>query len=293
EETPGAHDTPTPMGGMYKDLRQAIDQARQSIADARQTASWSSILDEVKHEARALGTTSAGLAEKLDTKRAALHRAAQCADAMANAPQQMAGQSEAAAKGEAVVARAVAGTQTVRSAVEAMKRMESYAGKINEVTTVIDGIAFQTNLLALNASVEAARAGEAGKGFAVVATEVRNLAQRSADAAKDIAALIAESTAGVGEGSKCVRETGETLEDIRQAAQSLADEISAWTTNPGPEQQTMSDLRSAIAEATDATGASTETADALTRRVGSFVERVEAVARPNENPGGGSLRGHR
>ncbi|SIR44928.1 methyl-accepting chemotaxis protein [Rhizobium sp. RU35A] len=105
-------------------------------------------------------------------------------------------------------------SEVVALAEEAMKRIEDSSQKISNIIGVIDEIAFQTNLLALNAGVEAARAGEAGKGFAVVAQEVRELAQRSATAAKEIKALIQNSTGEVSSGVDLVRKTGETLRTI-------------------------------------------------------------------------------
>lgn len=106
------------------------------------------------------------------------------------------------------------GGEIVQKAVDAMGAIEKSASEISQIITVIDGIAFQTNLLALNAGVEAARAGDAGKGFAVVANEVRALAQRSAEAAKDIKVLILESTKQVENGVSLVGRTGEMLEKI-------------------------------------------------------------------------------
>jgi methyl-accepting chemotaxis protein len=99
-------------------------------------------------------------------------------------------------------------------AVAAMGEIEQSAGQINQIIGVIDEIAFQTNLLALNAGVEAARAGDAGRGFAVVAQEVRALAQRSAEAAKEIKTLIANSSEQVQRGVKLVAETGHALKGI-------------------------------------------------------------------------------
>ena len=106
------------------------------------------------------------------------------------------------------------GGEVVESAVGAMNAIEQSSTQIAQIITIIDGIAFQTNLLALNAGVEAARAGDAGKGFAVVATEVRALAQRSADAAHDIKSLINTSSTQVGQGVELVRKTGEVLGTI-------------------------------------------------------------------------------
>ncbi len=117
-----------------------------------------------------------------------------------------------------LVAQARAGAERsgaiVEQAVSAMSQIESSSNQVNQIISVIDEIAFQTNLLALNAGVEAARAGEAGKGFAVVAQEVRALAQRSAEAAKEIKALISTSTQQVGAGVDLVAQTGEALRAI-------------------------------------------------------------------------------
>jgi methyl-accepting chemotaxis protein len=100
---------------------------------------------------------------------------------------------------------------TISRTIVAMRGIESSSRKITQIIGVMDEIAFQTNLLALNAGVEAARAGDAGRGFAVVASEVRALAQRSTEAAKEIKALIAQSTAEVGNGSRLVKEAGEAM----------------------------------------------------------------------------------
>ncbi|WP_296014876.1 methyl-accepting chemotaxis protein [uncultured Agrobacterium sp.] len=124
-----------------------------------------------------------------------------------------------------LVAKARTGAEqsgdVVRKAVVAMERIEKSSGEISNIISVIDEIAFQTNLLALNAGVEAARAGEAGKGFAVVAQEVRELAQRSASAAKDIKGLISTSNNQVQEGVELVGETGRALETIVSEVQEI------------------------------------------------------------------------
>ncbi|MBB4952934.1 methyl-accepting chemotaxis protein [Agrobacterium vitis] len=130
-----------------------------------------------------------------------------------------------------LVARTKAGAEksgeVVRRAVIAMEEIEKSSSEISNIITVIDEIAFQTNLLALNAGVEAARAGEAGKGFAVVAQEVRELAQRSANAAKDIKALINTSNTQVQSGVQLVGETGKALETIVSEVQEINRHVSA------------------------------------------------------------------
>jgi methyl-accepting chemotaxis protein len=125
---------------------------------------------------------------------------------------------------------AIKGGQVVGNVVNTMSAINDSARKIEDIISVIDGIAFQTNILALNAAVEAARAGEQGRGFAVVAGEVRTLAQRSASAAKEIKELITDSVSKTTEGTKQVEEAGTTMEEIVSSVQRVTDimgEISA------------------------------------------------------------------
>jgi len=146
----------------------------------------------------------------------------QSADTASQANQLSSGASDAASKGSVAVSEVVA----------TMEDITSSSKKISDIIGVIDTIAFQTNILALNAAVEAARAGEQGRGFAVVAGEVRNLAQRSAEAAKEIKALISTSVQNVEVGARLVNDAGRTMEEIVQQVQrvsALIGEISAAT----------------------------------------------------------------
>ncbi len=121
---------------------------------------------------------------------------------------------------------AVKGGQAVGDVVQTMASISTSSKKIGDIISVIEGIAFQTNILALNAAVEAARAGEQGRGFAVVASEVRNLAQRSAAAAKEIKTLIDESVNKVGEGSRQVDQAGATMNEVVTAVKRVTDIMS-------------------------------------------------------------------
>ena len=171
--------------------------------------------DEVRNNAEMITDAAVNLAGRAEQQAASLEETSAAMEEMSKSIKSNAGNSdEAQALSVGASQKADRGGEVVREAVSAMGRIEESATKINDIISVIDGIAFQTNLLALNAAVEAARAGEAGKGFAVVAQEVRALAQRSADAARDVRGLIENSGDQISAGVRLVSETGESLEAI-------------------------------------------------------------------------------
>ncbi|CUX30742.1 methyl-accepting chemotaxis protein [Agrobacterium genomosp. 13] len=154
----------------------------------------------------------------------------------------------------------------VRDAVSAMDRIEHASREISQIINVIDEIAFQTNLLALNAGVEAARAGEAGKGFAVVAQEVRELAQRSATAAKDIKALITKSGEEVGRGVSLVQKTGSALSEIETRVLAINDHIHSIATAAREQSTGLHEVNTAINQM-----------DQVTQRNAAMVEETSAA----------------
>ncbi|WP_374633871.1 methyl-accepting chemotaxis protein [Ferrovibrio sp.] len=164
------------------------------------------------------------------------------------------------------------GGLVMQQAVSAMERIESSSARIADIMALIDEIAFQTNLLALNASVEAARAGEAGKGFAVVAQEVRALAERSANASKEIKTLIAESGGHVREGAKLVQQTGASLADIVEAVKKVS-EIVGEIAGASSEQAT------ALTEVNTAFNAM----DTMTQQNAALVEETHAATQSLSN----------
>jgi methyl-accepting chemotaxis protein len=158
--------------------------------------------------------------------------------------------NELAAKATTVATK---GGVVVEQVVETMREINASSGKISDIIGVIDSIAFQTNILALNAAVEAARAGEQGRGFAVVASEVRNLAQRSAAAAKEIKQLIGDSLDKVNLGSKLVGQAGNTMNEVVASIQSVADIMREITAASHEQSQGISEVNQAIAQMDDAT----------------------------------------
>ena len=172
---------------------------------------------------------------------------------------------------------ASSGGEVVQQAIAAMAAIEASAQEISNIISVIDGIAFQTNLLALNAGVEAARAGESGKGFAVVATEVRALAQRSAEAAQNIKTLIENSTSQVEEGVRLVGETGSRLTGIVDqiaAVDALVTQIAQAAARQAESLEQVNVEVAAMDRMTQANAAMVEESSAATRSLSSEAERL-------------------
>ncbi|PIB93996.1 methyl-accepting chemotaxis protein [Caulobacter sp. FWC2] len=203
----------TPFPGDYEALRTDFNAA---------IARLSTTLAAIAHGARNMRASSEEIASAADdlSRRTEQQAASleETAAALGEIASTVARANDGAREAAAVVTKAKTEAETsgavVERAVTAMSAIQKSSDKIGQIIGVIDEIAFQTNLLALNAGVEAARAGEAGRGFAVVAMEVRALAQRSADAAKEIKTLIAESGAQVSAGVELVGQTGDTLNRI-------------------------------------------------------------------------------
>lgn len=213
------------LGRLSAAFNSMMDNLTRVVAEVRQAA------EHVSSASTQITQGNEDLSQRTAEQASALEETSASMEEMTSTIKQNADNSKQANQ-LAIAARAIAekgGTVTV-NAVQAMDAIKESSTKIAAIINVIDEIAFQTNLLALNAAVEAARAGEQGRGFAVVASEVRNLAQRSATAAKEIKALINESVQKVGDGSDLVNQSGQTLEEIVNSVKRVSDiiaEISA------------------------------------------------------------------
>lgn len=208
---------PGPLEGLRRDFNRTLAQMNEAVSAVVLVSG------RIRGHSERLMQAAASLSQRTEGQAATLEQTAAALEEIGSSARSSA---EGARRAEATVAEtrqaAETGAGEMRQTVEAMGRIETASSQIAQITGIIDDIAFQTGILALNAGVEAARAGEAGKGFSVVAGEVRALAQRSSQAAREITALIAASTALVGTGVSRVGRTRDGLAEIVARVQELA-----------------------------------------------------------------------
>ena len=256
-------DIPAEYAPIRDDFNAAMERLSEMVETIKSTSS------AIAASSREINAGAEDLSSRTEQQASALEESAATTEQLAASVKSSTRASrESVALADDAARVAKTGGTIVSDAISAMTRIEDASGKISEITGVIDGIAFQTNLLALNAAVEAARAGDAGRGFAVVAAEVRALAQRSADAAKDITGLIASSGAEIGEGVKLVRLAGETLEQIVEASAKVS--------------STVEDIASAAGEQANGIDEMSQTVshmDEITQQNAALAEQSAASAR--------------
>ncbi|HTO33532.1 MAG TPA: methyl-accepting chemotaxis protein [Pararhizobium sp.] len=252
------NDSLSTLQSTLREVRTTTDSINGNSSELRSAAD--DLSKRTEQQAAALEETSAALEQITVAVRNSTDRA-QEATVMVTEAKQSAAQSG----------------EVVRSAVDAMGRIEQASSEIGQITNVIDEIAFQTNLLALNAGVEAARAGDAGKGFAVVAQEVRELAQRAASAAKDIKGLIAKSGSEVATGVKLVQETGLVLGEIETRVLKINDHIHSIATAAREQSTGLSEVSTAVNQmdqVTQQNAAMVEEANAATHKLSSEADSL-------------------
>ena len=252
--------------GLFDMTKQGINTTVENLK--RLVTEIKTAVDAINTASKEIAAGNADLSQRTEEQASSLEETASSMEELTSTVKQNAenamqanqlaiGASDIAGKGGAVVGQVVT----------TMESINVSSHKIVDIISVIDGIAFQTNILALNAAVEAARAGEQGRGFAVVAGEVRNLAQRSAAAAKEIKALIGDSVEKVGGGSRLVAQAGNTMEEIVSSIRRVTDIMSEITAASSEQSQGIEQVNTAITQM-----------DEVTQQNAALVEEAAAAA---------------
>jgi methyl-accepting chemotaxis protein len=278
-----------PFSSDYEQLRSTFNASAETLAGSMQAVSGTA--GTLRHSSSEIASAMAALAQRTEQQAATIEETAAALTEVTEAVGTASGRSLEASRmmGETSdAASRCAGL--MREAMEAMRRIEGSSGQIGQIINVIDEIAFQTNLLALNAGVEAARAGEAGKGFAVVAQEVRELASRSATAAKEIKSLVSTSSAQVGAGVDLVNRTGDALQGIETQVRGVGDLIGAVVTSASEQSAAIREITVAVHgldEMTQRNAAMTAETSNACRDLNAEAQALESIASRFETSAGG------
>ena len=251
------------IGALLIAMNAMSDKLRYIVGDVRRK------IDNMKNASQEIATGNTDLSERTEKQASSLEETASSMEQMTSTVKQTADNVRHAKQfADAAREQAESSGEVVTKAVDAMSEINTASKKIADIIGVIDEIAFQTNLLALNAAVEAARAGEQGRGFAVVATEVRNLAQRSATAAKEIKGLINNSVEKVDIGSRLVDKSGETLVEIVGTVKKVSDIVTEIATAGQEQASGINQVNQAVMQM-----------DEMTQQNAAMVEQVAAASR--------------
>ena len=262
------------FGKLKQDSNATVAKLTEIITNIRESAST------VSTGANEIAQGNADLSQRTESQAANLEETASSMEEMTSAVKQTSENSTHANELAASASKqAEQGGEVVSRAVTAMDEINQASNKIADIIGVIDEIAFQTNLLALNAAVEAARAGEQGRGFAVVAGEVRNLAQRSAGAAKEIKDLIRDSVEKVNAGTNLVNESGKTLEDIVSSVKRVTTMIEEISVAAQEQSSGIEQVNSAIAQM-----------DEMTQQNAALVEEATAAGEAMAEQSSGMMK---
>ena len=249
-------------GELLQALKDMNASLQKIVSDVRGST------DSISTASQQIASGNADLSSRTEEQASSLEETASSMEELTSTVKQNAENAKQANQlAAAATGVAVKGGQVVGQVVETMSSINESSKKVVDIISVIDGIAFQTNILALNAAVEAARAGEQGRGFAVVASEVRNLAQRSAAAAKEIKALIGDSVDKVGAGTKLVDEAGKTMQEIVTSVKRVTDIMSEITAASQEQSSGIEQVNQAITQM-----------DQVTQQNAALVEQAAAAA---------------
>jgi methyl-accepting chemotaxis protein len=253
--------------GAFATLKQNANMTAQRLAETVNGIKVAA--HEVTGASAEIATSTTDLSQRTEEQAASLERTSAAMEEISVTVRKNADNArEASQRADQTRQVADRGGQVVSTAVEAMAKIEGSSRQMADIISVIDEIARQTNLLALNAAVEAARAGEAGRGFAVVATEVRSLAQRSSQAAKDISTLITNSSSQVKNGVELVNRAGSALNEIVESIKGVADIVADIATASAEQSTGLDQIKEALTQM-----------DEVTQQNSALVEENAATAK--------------
>jgi methyl-accepting chemotaxis protein len=262
--------------GDYRKIVEGMNETLDMIVAPLQTVKVAA--DAINTAAKEIAQGNADLSRRTEAQATNLEKTASSMEELASTVKQNADNAKQANElALAASGVAIKGGQAVGEVVKTMSGINESAGKIEDIISVIDGIAFQTNILALNAAVEAARAGEQGRGFAVVAAEVRSLAQRSSTAAKEIKELITDSVSKTTEGTKQVETAGETMKEIVASVKRVSDIISEIAAASGEQSTGIAEVNDAIMSMDDVTQQNTALVEQAAAAAESLMEQAEEL----------------
>jgi methyl-accepting chemotaxis protein len=253
-------------------MNETLEMIVKPIVTVKQSA------ESINTAAKEIAQGNADLSRRTEDQAASLEKTASSMDQLSSTVKQNADNAKQANQ-LAIAASGVAvkGGNAVGEVVSTMSAINASAKKIEDIISVIDGIAFQTNILALNAAVEAARAGEQGRGFAVVAAEVRNLAQRSASAAKEIKELISDSVGKTAEGTRQVEMAGETMQEIVSSVKRVTDIIGEIAAASTEQSAGIAQINDAIMKMDDVTQQNTALVEEAAAAAESLMEQADEL----------------